>query len=287
MAGFLPPKQKRSSQGPRQQLNKKQQAAYEEGRQAFRNGQPPPLPPNMWEQNVDAANAPALPWLDSGTRSQLLRILPEFLGQKSLDEIEAFRAEQADRLHKIRFSQPKWATPELIDFFVKQLAIIDSQMEQRKAEVSRRTATHTAPLIERGPFRSGLPRPPFPALASLKWDEISISFLADDLVRIKARNVDKKFNFGQMGFTDGRKGDEPNRQWELLKVLARNSGKVSWQDNVSVPMKRDNIKAQVKDLRKLLKAFFGLNEDPFHPYRQARAYSCRFNLRDERPDRSR
>ena len=42
---------------------------------------------------------------------------------------------------------------------------------------------------------------------------------------------------------------------------------------------RDILRGRVKDLRKRLKDFFGIKDDPFHPHYQYKIYKTKFILR--------
>ena len=59
---------------------------------------------------------------------------------------------------------------------------------------------------------------------------MKIQFVSDDSVRILARGTNKTFTFSDLGFADGRKGDRPDMQWNLLKYMADHHGKLSWSE---------------------------------------------------------
>jgi hypothetical protein len=65
-----------------------------------------------------------------------------------------------------------------------------------------------------------LPLPQFPKMGGLRWEEVTIAFVSNDSLRISARGKSQVFMFSDIGFRDGRKGDRPDKQWELLQWMA-------------------------------------------------------------------
>lgn len=120
------------------------------------------------------------------------------------------------------------------------------------------------------------PPNPFTQLGDLKWEEITIQFINGHEVRISAQSTRATWGFKEMGFQDGRKR-LPNHQWQLLQLLARKSGRVSWENSEA----EDNIKKQKQLLSKTLKKFFKIDDDPFLIYQDQKAYRTKFKLKDE------
>ena len=121
----------------------------------------------------------------------------------------------------------------------------------------------------------------FPYIAGLRWEEVTITFISDDSVKVSAREVSRKFIFAELGFKDNRKGDMPDTRWALLRELAAHSGEIAW--DTPVERKAKSIaKAAIKDIRRKLKAFMGIEDDPFFEYRKLKAYKTKFTLSDGR-----
>ena len=74
---------------------------------------------------------------------------------------------------------------------------------------------------------------------------------------------------------DGRKIDEPNKQWRALEYLA-DFGEISWKSGSKD--RKHRLKDQIGALRKTLKRVMGIDQDPFEPYRKVKAYKPRFIL---------
>jgi len=109
--------------------------------------------------------------------------------------------------------------------------------------------------------------------ADLKWKEISIQFLNEHEVIIKAKNETLQTTYEAMGFQDEKK-KLPNKQWQFLRLLAVKKGEVSWDNNYNLSLKQINsIKKQKQLLSEALKAYFQIHEDePFHDYKIEKAY---------------
>ena len=93
------------------------------------------------------------------------------------------------------------------------------------------------------------------------WEDITIKFSDEHNVKIAVRGQVHHFDYKQMGFEDLRR-HLPNKQWDLLKLLALRKGELVWGD----PASHVSVKKKKERLSKALKAFFQVAEDPFHPY---------------------
>jgi len=136
----------------------------------------------------------------------------------------------------------------------------------------------------------------FPSPEGLKFGAISWVFTSNDTVRIRAGGITKNFHYAQIGFKDDRKTDSSDMLWRLLKVgFAANNGEIDFDSTGNLTTKQINqMKANVKRLRKKLKAIFVLDEDPFEPYRRTeedpagevqrittKSYKLKMSIRDE------
>jgi hypothetical protein len=116
----------------------------------------------------------------------------------------------------------------------------------------------------------------FRSMEGLKWAEITIKFVDGHTVRISARQTKESFSYKEMGLDDARTGN-PNEQWKLLKTLADNHGTLDWEDSEAT----DLNKKRKQNLSKALKIFFGIDDDPFYPYREHNGYRTKIKLLPE------
>ncbi|MDI6733384.1 MAG: hypothetical protein QME51_04595 [Planctomycetota bacterium] len=117
----------------------------------------------------------------------------------------------------------------------------------------------------------------FPTPAGTKWGEITIQFVSNDSVKISVKGIaPQRFTFAEMGFKDRRKGDLPNKLWEILKYLAKEKGSLSWDSDKAEPKLQQNISR----LRRQLKRFFVLKDDPFLSYKQVGKWKTKFKIED-------
>jgi hypothetical protein len=99
-----------------------------------------------------------------------------------------------------------------------------------------------APATNNEEASSGSPVPavlpnPFASMEDLRWQDISIRFLAGHTVKISAKETSLAVDYRQMGFEDARTR-LPNTQWALMQVLARQRGQLVWDNSEAA----DNIK---------------------------------------------
>lgn len=116
----------------------------------------------------------------------------------------------------------------------------------------------------------------------LRWEEISIQFLNEHEIIIRARNETLQTTYEAMGFQD-EKRKLPNKQWQFLRLLALKNGEISWESNQNLPLKQINsIKKQKQLLTEALKAYFQISDDePFHDYKTEKAYRIKLTLTPE------
>lgn len=107
----------------------------------------------------------------------------------------------------------------------------------------------------------------------LKWTEITIKFLNGEEVILTIRRETQQTNYQALGFEDERK-QRPNMQWEFLKGLAETGGQIAWGDK-KASLKGKKHKQLLSDA---LKKYFHIDDDPFYPYKNERAYKIKINL---------
>jgi hypothetical protein len=127
--------------------------------------------------------------------------------------------------------------------------------------------------------KKGKPIRPFPSPSGIKWSDITIRFLSEESVRIIARDVKEVRNYAEMGFMDDRTKSY-NLLWMALLEFGKNGGEISWKTMGLRPEIQKNLKlkSHTKRLRKHLKQFFGIEDDPFMPYRREKAYKTKFRV---------
>ena len=114
----------------------------------------------------------------------------------------------------------------------------------------------------------------FPTPPGTRWRDVTIRFLTQHQVHVQVGHVAEAFHFTQLGMQDGRKNPvEPDKQWGLLVDFAEGGGIVRWRTT------NENRKRQKhKDgLSKLLRAFFGIGDDPFEPLEDRSGWRAKFH----------
>ena len=119
----------------------------------------------------------------------------------------------------------------------------------------------------------------FPTPKGARWEQVVMRFVSNDDVKISLGNVTREVNFAEMGFRDGRTG-RPIKLWNTLVLFATHTGEIAWGD--LPPRVHDKLKHNVSELRKRLKAYFGIDGDPLYPYRTEGSYRTKFLIEDRR-----
>ena len=142
--------------------------------------------------------------------------------------------------------------------------------------------------------------------SNTRWENIAIRFIDGHNIDIKAKGETFRSDYKLMGFEDKR-SRSPDKQWELLIKLSENNGEIDWQSRpqskgvnrrlakqqfgfeedgneetqnrgFSYKKAPDSTKKTKQLLTKKLKAFFGIEEDPFFPYRKEGCYKIKITF---------
>jgi hypothetical protein len=97
----------------------------------------------------------------------------------------------------------------------------------------------------------------FPTPAGATWADVSIRFVDGHSVAIRAGTAGGTYHYAQMGMADGRNA-RPTKQWELLHVLARNHGVLTWKSSDAGRKNKKRRELLARDL----KAFFRIDGEP-------------------------
>ncbi len=104
------------------------------------------------------------------------------------------------------------------------------------------------------------------------WEQVKIVIMPDeDAAQVSAGGVTEPVVPDQMGLSHARNPSKFSKLWSLLVHLS----KVERIDSRSNYFDR-TIPKSVERLRKKLREFFGIDGDPFKPYRQVKGYEPRF-----------
>lgn len=117
----------------------------------------------------------------------------------------------------------------------------------------------------------------FPSPPDLCWGEVSMAFISDEEIQVRARHQIRKYRFDQIGFKNKKNG-KPNILWWLLRALAEKGGELSWgnMSSYGAELNSSQVQSNVKRLRKILREFMGIEDDPFEPYKTVKAYQTKF-----------
>lgn len=116
------------------------------------------------------------------------------------------------------------------------------------------------------------------------WENITMRFLNGEEVLLQAQGSKPKHTTcEEMGFM--RANGTPTRKWELLREISEHGGQLTWSDNYTINHKlQGRVRTQVKELRKSLKAYFQIDDDPFHKYTKQDGYRLKMALLPEAAD---
>ena len=83
------------------------------------------------------------------------------------------------------------------------------------------------------------------------------------------------YHFTQMGMANTKKKPaEPDVQWQLLSDFAKNNGEITWRDSAA----HRKLEKRKQLLAKRLKAFFGVEDEPFETLPKGLGWRARFTI---------
>jgi hypothetical protein len=121
------------------------------------------------------------------------------------------------------------------------------------------------------------PTTSFPIPPGATWENVRIR-MADLRIRVEVLGRGKELTFQKAGFEEKRRGDVPDRLWNLLRLFAVHGG-ILPSDPSSLPRQmRTNLKQNVSKLGKRLTALLLLDGNPFKDTRVTHRYEARFKI---------
>jgi len=70
----------------------------------------------------------------------------------------------------------------------------------------------------------------FPCKPGTPWEDITMTLVADNMVRIKTPQGEDRFTYYKLKMSDERSGNKPTILWELVRLFAKNNGFISSQN---------------------------------------------------------
>ena len=117
----------------------------------------------------------------------------------------------------------------------------------------------------------------FPCEPGTKWEDVTITLVANDTVRIKTPQGEGRFSYHELGMSDKRSSGKNTALWALLKFFAKNGGFISSQN----PNYDRDLPDTTKRLNSHLKKLFGIEESIYTGhYKKVKGYKTRISFRD-------
>jgi len=172
-----------------------------------------------------------------------------------------------------------WEIPQELADLARERSQSNTQSNDANKVEQKKNTTGESPQYEGQTISTTVTNSDFPL--DTKWEDMTWTLLTHEMVRVEAKGVSKKYHYSVLGFTDRRKGDSPDNLWTLLCTFAKLNGEISWDAKINEKMK-NNISTSVRVIRKRLKEFFKIKDNPFHPYKSTRSYITKFTIKDNR-----
>ena len=145
------------------------------------------------------------------------------------------------------------------------------QFAVRAGEIRRKTSA-----VDAATKKSPRGFEPFSTPTNAEWTDVQIRFLDGHKVSVRVKENRGVFNYTQMGMANERNG-EPTYQWDLLRSLADERGILTWESEHA----DRKLKKRKQLLGDKLKAFFGLDGDPFNLTKDRKGWKSRFMISPE------
>ncbi len=234
----------------------------------------PPVPRELMDQGVDVTDMALI---------TIVEVLRWVAHNSFLDGL--------GRLMKDFDLGPEWRIPLFMYAVTEEMVCIPRDDTESKVSLSIPAKHHDyikslADLMRKGekieadmtfryqvPLRTKKTIIPLRLPPGTKWHNITIKFEDGQNVTITAPSFRESRNYKEMGFQND-KNLMPNKQWDMLYALAGQHGEVSVIDRKAAL----GLKKRKQLLSNTLREFFQIDDDPFFPYKTAKAYKTKFML---------
>ena len=99
----------------------------------------------------------------------------------------------------------------------------------------------------------------WPLPSDARWEDITIRFIADEVLNVSFRGETRRFEPDQLGMKNAKNG-KPTKQWSYLKLLASHSGRLPVHPAIDGETSRHQKQKQA--LSKVLRDSFGIADEP-------------------------
>lgn len=114
----------------------------------------------------------------------------------------------------------------------------------------------------------------FPTPVGADWKDVKIEIVSNNSAAVTVMDLTKRYTAFDMGFTDRRKRDLPNKQWDLLVDFAESNGVLNWGTHHEKRLLYKSIQL----LKQTLKSFFSIQTSPILDYRKKIGYATKFTI---------
>jgi len=116
----------------------------------------------------------------------------------------------------------------------------------------------------------------------LTWDEITITLISLDSIRIAVRDFKQTYHFSELGMKDQRSSEKADSNWRLISLFALKNGTVTYPD-IDSTHKYSSPKKAIATLQSKLKELIGLKDNPIEKYKTRVGYIAKFYIKYEIP----
>lgn len=116
----------------------------------------------------------------------------------------------------------------------------------------------------------------FPTPSGSRWSDVEMRFSDTEKISVTIRDQRQVLTYSQLGLVDSRSG-KPSKQWELLRLFAREHGLMTW---LSPGACRQNRKRR-ELLNKSLQRFFDIEGEPIEVTDDGKGWQCVFRIKSE------
>jgi len=121
----------------------------------------------------------------------------------------------------------------------------------------------------------------FPTPEGSIWEDVVFKVINDEEIEVSINKENKRCGYKEMGFANQRtKNNPPIAAWGILtKAFAVGKGTISWDSDID---EKDTLKQHISAIRKKLKKFIGINDDPLYPWKPGSGYKLKIRIYDKR-----
>lgn len=169
-----------------------------------------------------------------------------------------------------------------LNFIIEDLELIYNKIEESHQEPKTQDRVSDSGAIATKPTDIDKAFDLLGHIEGLSWDEITITLISFESIRITARDFKQTYHFSELDMKDRRSSEKSDGNWKLLSLFALKNGTVTFKE-IDDTRNYSSPKKAISTLQNKLKQVIGLQNNPIEKHKHRVGYVAKFYIKNEIP----